>query len=69
MSLGRHEADHVEQPVGVGAQPQVGGAGGAQGTGDLAALLAGRLDPAPPRIGVVLSGGNVGAARLAELLA
>jgi threo-3-hydroxy-L-aspartate ammonia-lyase len=35
----------------------------------LAALLAGRLSPAPARIGVILSGGNVGAARLAELLA
>ncbi|WP_309238234.1 threo-3-hydroxy-L-aspartate ammonia-lyase [Actinoplanes aureus] len=34
-----------------------------------AALLAGRLDPVPARIGVIISGGNVGAARLAELLA
>jgi threonine dehydratase len=39
------------------------------GATGLAALLAGRLDPAPARIGVILSGGNVGAARLAELLA
>ncbi|HEX9999446.1 MAG TPA: threonine/serine dehydratase [Actinoplanes sp.] len=39
------------------------------GATGLAALLAGRLDPAPPRIGVILSGGNVGAARLAQLLA
>jgi threo-3-hydroxy-L-aspartate ammonia-lyase len=35
----------------------------------VAALLAGRLDPPPARIGVIISGGNVGAARLAELLA
>ncbi|WP_328475833.1 threo-3-hydroxy-L-aspartate ammonia-lyase [Actinoplanes sp. NBC_00393] len=33
-----------------------------------AALLAGRLNPAPARIGVIISGGNVGAARLAQLL-
>jgi threonine dehydratase len=39
------------------------------GASGLAALLAGRLDPVPPRIGVILSGGNVGAARLAALLA
>jgi len=39
------------------------------GISAVAALLAGRLAPAPPRIGVILSGGNVGAARLAELLA
>jgi threo-3-hydroxy-L-aspartate ammonia-lyase len=39
------------------------------GASGLAALLAGRLDPAPARIGVILSGGNVGAARLAQLLA
>jgi threo-3-hydroxy-L-aspartate ammonia-lyase len=39
------------------------------GASGLAALLAGRLDPVPPRIGVILSGGNVGASRLAELLA
>jgi threonine dehydratase len=38
------------------------------GATGLAALLAGRLQPAPPRIGVIISGGNVGAARLAELL-
>ncbi|MEV6305173.1 threo-3-hydroxy-L-aspartate ammonia-lyase [Actinoplanes sp. NPDC051861] len=34
----------------------------------LAALLNHRLDPVPARIGVIISGGNVGAARLAELL-
>jgi threo-3-hydroxy-L-aspartate ammonia-lyase len=39
------------------------------GASGLAALLAGRLDPTPARIGVILSGGNVGAARLASLLA
>ena len=38
------------------------------GATGLAALLAGRLRPAPARIGVIISGGNVGAARLAELL-
>ncbi|MFI5931592.1 pyridoxal-phosphate dependent enzyme [Actinoplanes sp. NPDC051494] len=39
------------------------------GASGLAALLTGRLAPVPARIGVILSGGNVGAARLAELLA
>ncbi|MEU4238407.1 pyridoxal-phosphate dependent enzyme [Actinoplanes sp. NPDC026619] len=39
------------------------------GASGLAALLAGRLHPAPARIGVIISGGNVGAARLAQLLA
>jgi threo-3-hydroxy-L-aspartate ammonia-lyase len=39
------------------------------GISAVAALLAGHVRPAPPRIGVILSGGNVGAARLAELLA
>jgi threonine dehydratase len=39
------------------------------GATGLAALLAGRLTPAPGRIGVILSGGNVGAARLGALLA
>ncbi|MEU8816933.1 pyridoxal-phosphate dependent enzyme [Actinoplanes sp. NPDC048796] len=39
------------------------------GASGLAALLAGRLDPPPARIGVIVSGGNVGAARLAALLA
>ncbi|MCY1143363.1 pyridoxal-phosphate dependent enzyme [Actinoplanes sp. Pm04-4] len=39
------------------------------GASGVAALLAGRLDPPPARIGVIISGGNVGAARLAELLA
>ena len=39
------------------------------GASGLAALLAGRLAAPPARIGVIISGGNVGAARLAELLA
>jgi threonine dehydratase len=39
------------------------------GISAIAALLAGHLHPVPPRIGVILSGGNIGAARLAELLA
>ncbi|WP_250003635.1 pyridoxal-phosphate dependent enzyme [Actinoplanes sp. M2I2] len=39
------------------------------GATGLAALLAGRLDPPPARLGVIISGGNIGAARLAELLA
>jgi threonine dehydratase len=39
------------------------------GASGVAALLAGRLDPAPARVGVVLSGGNVGWQRFAELLA
>ena len=39
------------------------------GAAGLAALLAGRLSPVPARIGVILSGGNVGAARLGALLA
>ncbi|GAA2482924.1 threo-3-hydroxy-L-aspartate ammonia-lyase [Winogradskya humida] len=39
------------------------------GATGLAALLTGRVTPVPARIGVILSGGNVGAARLAELLA
>ena len=38
------------------------------GASGLAALLAGRLAPVPARIGVILSGGNVGASRLGELL-
>ncbi|MEU4425061.1 pyridoxal-phosphate dependent enzyme [Actinoplanes sp. NPDC024001] len=38
------------------------------GASGLAALLFGRLDPVPARIGVIISGGNVGAARLAELI-
>ncbi|AOW90443.1 MULTISPECIES: pyridoxal-phosphate dependent enzyme [Streptomyces] len=37
------------------------------GATGLAALLNGRIDPLPRRIGVVLSGGNVDAARFAEL--
>ncbi|MFC4070402.1 pyridoxal-phosphate dependent enzyme [Actinoplanes subglobosus] len=39
------------------------------GAPGLAALLTGRVSPVPARIGVILSGGNVGAARLAQLLA
>jgi threonine dehydratase len=39
------------------------------GASGLAALLAGRLTGGPAKIGVIISGGNVGAARLAELLA
>ncbi|GIE98758.1 pyridoxal-phosphate dependent enzyme [Paractinoplanes rishiriensis] len=39
------------------------------GVSGLAALLAGHLRPVPSRVGVILSGGNVGAARLAALLA
>ncbi|MHA6795546.1 pyridoxal-phosphate dependent enzyme [Pseudonocardia bannensis] len=38
------------------------------GATPLAALLAGRLDPVPRRIGVVLSGGNIGPAQFAALL-
>ena len=38
------------------------------GATGVAALLAGRISSAGKRIGVVLSGGNVGAGRLAELL-
>ena len=38
------------------------------GASGLAALLAGKLQPVPARIGVIVSGGNVGAARLAELI-
>jgi threonine dehydratase len=34
----------------------------------VAALLAGRLDPVPARVGVIVSGGNVDARRFAELL-
>ncbi|WP_027943524.1 pyridoxal-phosphate dependent enzyme [Amycolatopsis taiwanensis] len=37
---------------------------GATGIG---ALLAGRAGPVPPRVGVIISGGNIGAARFAEL--
>lgn len=38
------------------------------GASALAALLSHRVDPLPRRIGVVLSGGNIGAQRFAELL-
>lgn len=39
------------------------------GASGLGALLAGHVRPLPARIGVIISGGNVGAARLAQLLA
>jgi threonine dehydratase len=38
------------------------------GATPLAALLAGRLDP-PPRVGLIVSGGNIGAQRFGELTA
>ncbi|SEQ13161.1 pyridoxal-phosphate dependent enzyme [Streptomyces radiopugnans] len=38
------------------------------GAAALAAVLAGLPDPLPSRIGVILSGGNIGAQRFAELL-
>jgi threonine dehydratase len=38
------------------------------GASALAALLAGRIQPLPARVGVVLSGGNIGLDRFAELL-
>jgi threonine dehydratase len=37
------------------------------GAGSLAALLAARIAPLPPRVGVILSGGNIDARRFAEL--
>ncbi|MFJ7335656.1 pyridoxal-phosphate dependent enzyme [Streptomyces sp. NPDC101116] len=37
------------------------------GATPLAALLTGRLGPLPPRVGVVVSGGNIDAGRFAEL--
>jgi threonine dehydratase len=39
------------------------------GATGIAALLADRLDPVPPRVGVIVSGGNVDSRRFAELLA
>jgi threo-3-hydroxy-L-aspartate ammonia-lyase len=39
------------------------------GASAAAALLAGRADTADARVGVIISGGNVGAARFAELMA
>jgi threonine dehydratase len=39
------------------------------GASPLAALLSGRIAPAPPRIGVIISGGNIDARRFAELCA
>jgi threonine dehydratase len=39
------------------------------GATPLAALLAGRIAPAPSRIGVIVSGGNIDARRFAELCA
>ncbi|OEU85046.1 pyridoxal-5'-phosphate-dependent protein [Streptomyces abyssalis] len=38
------------------------------GATGLAALLAGRIDPVPARVGVVISGGNVGVRRFLELM-
>ena len=38
------------------------------GASGVAALLTGALGPPPARIGVIISGGNIGAARLAELI-
>ncbi|MEU8682491.1 threo-3-hydroxy-L-aspartate ammonia-lyase [Streptomyces sp. NPDC048611] len=38
------------------------------GASALAALLAGRIRPLPPRVGVIISGGNVGLERFVELL-
>jgi threonine dehydratase len=38
------------------------------GAASVAALLAGRVDAKGARVGVVVSGGNVGVARFAELL-
>lgn len=38
------------------------------GATGLAALLAGRIDPVPARVGVVISGGNVGTRRFLELM-
>lgn len=37
------------------------------GATGLAALLAGRVDRLPQRVGVIISGGNIGARRFAEL--
>ncbi len=37
------------------------------GASALAALLAGRLDRPPPRVGIIISGGNISPQRLAEL--
>lgn len=38
------------------------------GASALAALLAGRIDPLPARIGVIVSGGNIGLDRFVELM-
>ncbi|MFB6435896.1 pyridoxal-phosphate dependent enzyme [Streptomyces sp. NPDC056411] len=38
------------------------------GASGLAALLAGRVDPLPPRIGVIISGGNIGLERFLEVM-
>ncbi|MGH3310636.1 MAG: pyridoxal-phosphate dependent enzyme, partial [Streptomyces sp.] len=38
------------------------------GATGLAALLAGRIDPVPQRVGVIISGGNVGMRRFMELM-
>ncbi|WP_189935093.1 pyridoxal-phosphate dependent enzyme [Streptomyces sulfonofaciens] len=39
------------------------------GAAALAALVTGRISPVPPRVGVIVSGGNISAQRFAELLA
>jgi threonine dehydratase len=39
------------------------------GATPLAALLAGRVERLPRRVGLIVSGGNIDAARFAELLA
>jgi threonine dehydratase len=38
------------------------------GATGLAALMAGRVEPLPPRVGIIASGGNIDARRFAELL-
>ncbi|QPP08929.1 pyridoxal-phosphate dependent enzyme [Streptomyces bathyalis] len=38
------------------------------GATGLAALIAGRIDPVPARVGVIISGGNVGTKRFLELM-
>jgi threo-3-hydroxy-L-aspartate ammonia-lyase len=38
------------------------------GATGVAALLAGRIDPLPARVGVVVSGGNIGTLRFLELM-
>uniref|UniRef100_UPI0015EF521B pyridoxal-phosphate dependent enzyme n=1 Tax=Streptomyces albidus (ex Kaewkla and Franco 2022) TaxID=722709 RepID=UPI0015EF521B len=38
------------------------------GASGLAALLAGRLDPVPARVGIIVSGGNIGMRRFLDLM-